>query len=141
MVQKCEQWGGSGSTWSFGPQRKICSIDGRSDTRVSSGVQKCFNSGRGLIEWYGSHSKQKSSRTSNSRMCQRAQNSALCRHTVLCAEAGEKQSAVHIHSVVCWSRREAESCAIPNRRKISPTLRASTMYTAPVTTSRRAMIP
>jgi len=75
--------------------------------------------------------------------------------TELCAERGENLSgfdtelyavlrenwSVGRYSVFCWVRGEIERWAIRNERKILPSLKTSTMNTAPVTTSSRAMIP
>jgi len=57
---------------------------------------------------------------------------------VLCGERGQKLSGRR-YSVLFCEVGEIELWAIRNERKILPTLKASTMNAAPVTTSSRAI--
>jgi len=87
-------------------------------------VQKCCNSGRRFITKYGHHSKQRAAESPTA-VC-------LKQHTI-----------PHCADVKCYGLTQERNRAwvIRNERKISLVLKASTMNTAPVATSRRAIIP
>jgi hypothetical protein len=107
---------------SVGPQEINCSIYGRYLTHVHPCVLKCCNSRRDLITKNVRHRKLKATESPITLTL-------------------KQHKTPHCADTQCCVLKQKENRAMGDGREILPSLKAPTVNTGPVATSRRAMIP